>query len=129
MPLDKQQIARIAHETNRTYCTTLGDFSQPDWADAPNWQKQSALTGVEFHLHNLASGIEPSPSASHESWLAEKQRDGWKFGTVKNPTKKEHPCYLPYDQLPIEQRMKDYLFAAIVKAFWVAQQTESQVAA
>lgn len=45
-----EQIARIAHETNRVYCATLGDTSQPAWDDAPDWQRQSAIKGVEFHL-------------------------------------------------------------------------------
>jgi hypothetical protein len=84
--------------------------------DAPEWQRQSALNGVAFHLTALEKGDEPAPSASHESWLAEKEADGWKYGPVKNPETKEHPCFVPYDQLPVEQRRKDYIFGAIVKA-------------
>jgi hypothetical protein len=119
--MDHEQVARIAHETNRAYCATIGDNSQPDWETAPDWQKHSALKGVVFHVKNLAAGNEPSPSASHDSWLAEKTADGWKYGPVKNPETKEHPCFLPYDQLPVEQRLKDYLFSGIVKSFWEAE--------
>lgn len=126
--MNHEQVARIAHETNRIYCQTLGDFSQPEWIDAPSWQKQSAIIGVEFHHRNLKNGVEPSPSASHEAWLEEKTRDGWKYGKVKDPAKKEHPCFLPYNKLPVEQRMKDYLFSAVVRAFWNAEQQESKAA-
>jgi hypothetical protein len=35
---------------------------------------------------------------------------------VKNPDAKEHPCFVPYDELPAEQRTKDYLFQAVVRA-------------
>jgi len=119
--MNQEQVARIAHETNRAYCATIGDNSQPDWESAPDWQKQSALKGVAFHVENLHDGVEPSPSASHESWLAEKAVEGWKYGPVKNPETKEHPCFLPYDQLPLEQRLKDYLFSGIVKSFWEAE--------
>ena len=34
------QIAMVAHETNRAYCESIGDNSQPKWEDAPEWQKE-----------------------------------------------------------------------------------------
>jgi len=86
--------------------------SQPKWEDAPEWQRSSAEKGVEF---NLAHPDAP-PSASHDSWLAEKEATGWKFGPVKDPEKKEHPCLVPYAELSLEQRRKDALFKAIVAA-------------
>jgi hypothetical protein len=49
------------------------------------------------------------------SWLAEKTKTGWKYGPEKDPEKKEHPCFVPYDQLPAEQKMKDHIFLAIVQ--------------
>jgi hypothetical protein len=118
------QIAQIAHETNRAYCLTIGDTSQPSWAEAPEWQRTSAIKGVEFHLAAHAAGEPPSPSASHESWLAEKTAAGWKYGPLKDAEKKEHPCFVPYDELPVEQRMKDYLFASVVESFVCAGLTE-----
>ena len=111
-------IARVCHEANRAYCVSLGDNSQPDWPTAPDWQKISAIKGVEFHLVYLSNGIEPKPSASHDSWLAQKHSEGWKYGPVKDADKKEHPCFVPYEKLPVEQRIKDYIFAAIVEAIY-----------
>jgi hypothetical protein len=107
-----EQIARLAHEVNRAYCQSLGDDSQPAWENAPDWQRQSAINGVQFHLAHP----EASPAHSHEQWLAEKTATGWKYGPVKDPEKKEHPCFVPYDQLPAEQRAKDYLFRGVVRA-------------
>jgi hypothetical protein len=118
------QIARVCHETNRAYCQSIGDNSQPTWEEAPEWQRSSAIQGVEFHVAHLSAGQAPQPSASHDSWLAQKTKEGWKYGPVKDAEKKEHPCYVPYDQLPVEQRLKDYLFAAIVQSFWTASQVE-----
>lgn len=118
--LDASQIAliaRVAHETNRAYCTTHGDDSQPTWDDAPAWQRESAIKGVEFHLAAHARGETPPPSASHDSWLAEKRADGWTYGREKNPAQKTHPCMVPFDELPQYQRMKDYLFGHVVEAF------------
>ena len=48
--MDTETIARIAHEVNRVYCLTIGDKSQPRWEDAPQWQKESAINGVEYLL-------------------------------------------------------------------------------
>ncbi len=105
-----EAVAKICHEANRALCTALGDNSQPAWEDAPEWQQTSAKKGVEFHVMNAPA------SASHESWLKEKEATGWKYGPVKDPEKKEHPCFVPYDQLPPEQKFKDYLFRGIVHA-------------
>lgn len=115
-----EQIARIVYEANRTYCKTIGDNSFGEWEDAPDWQKETLYNGVRYHMIHHKAGTVPVSSKSHENWLAEKERTGWKYGPVKDPEKKEHPCFVPYDQLPPEQRLKDYLFGAIVKAFWEA---------
>lgn len=120
-----EQIARIAHETNRAYCQSIGDQSQPTWEDAPQWQRDSAVAGVKFHLDAHATGETPAPSASHDSWLEEKRAAGWTHGPVKDADLKQHPCFVPYHELPIEQRLKDYLFGAIVAAFAVAQSAET----
>lgn len=109
--LTNEQIAMVAHEANRAYCKALGDESQPCWDDAPKWQQDSAVNGVIFHaLHP-----EATPEDSHESWMREKFEDGWEYGEVKDPQKKQHPCMLPYGELPTEQRTKDYLFRAVVR--------------
>ena len=108
--MNVEQIAKVCHETNRAYCETIGDNSQPKWEDAPEWQRQSAINGVSYHLETPNA----KPEDSHNSWLKEKELDGWKFGLVKDPEKKEHPCYIPYEQLPEEQKKKDSLFIAIV---------------
>lgn len=106
------QIAQIVHEANRAYCQTLGDGSQVSWDEAPEWQRESAVSGVR----GIISGLITKPEQSHESWLAEKQRTGWKYGAVKNAETKEHPCFVPYAELPPEQQAKDAIFFAIVNA-------------
>lgn len=103
-------IAMMCHAINAAYCQSMGDDSQPTWDDAPDWQKQSAIANVEMHLANP----DATPEQSHESWYAQKEAEGWTYGEVKDAEKKEHPCFLPYDELPIEQKAKDYLFRATV---------------
>lgn len=104
-----EACARAAHEVNRAYCAAIGDASQVAWEDAPEWQKSSARNGVRGALAGN------TPEQSHESWLAEKAATGWKFGPVKNADTKEHPCFVPYAELPPSQRAKDALFIATVQ--------------
>jgi len=105
-------IAKVAHEANRAYCESLGDASQLPWEQAPDWQKQSAINGVKFHLPNPNS----QPSDSHESWLKEKVEAGWVYGETKDPDKKTHPCMVAFEKLPLEQQKKDHLFLGVVRS-------------
>ena len=118
--MNLQSIAMICHEANRAYCNSIGDASQVAWADAPEWQRDSAIAGVKFHLDSLANGEVASNSASHDSWMEQKLRDGWKYGPVKDAEKKEHPCIVPYSELPSEQQAKDALFASICDAMFLS---------
>lgn len=106
-----ETCAEAAHEANRVWCKAQGDTSQAPWSGAPDWQRKSALIGVAGVLQGN------TPRQSHESWLATKATDGWKYGPVKDPDKKEHPCFVPYDELPPEQKAKDTIFVATVQAF------------
>lgn len=105
-------IARICHSANRAYCDFLGDTSQKQWEFAPEWQQQSAISGVKFHIANPDAG----DSASHDNWMREKVGGGWTYGAVKDEVAKTHHCIVPFDQLPVEQQRKDALFRAIVHA-------------
>lgn len=42
----------------------------------------------------------------HEVWSANRRADGWSYGPGRNDEKKQHPCMVPYDELP--EREKDY---------------------
>ncbi|MCF8784132.1 RyR domain-containing protein [Rhodococcus ruber] len=104
-------IARICHEANRAVQIETGDPAvSPQWNDAPEWQRASAIEGVE----KAQAGA--TPEQLHESWCEFKRADGWVFGEVKDADAKTHPCLVPYSELPPEQRAKDALFQAIVHA-------------
>ena len=104
-------IAKVCHEVNRAYCDTVGDPSQKAWEKADDWQRTSAIEGVDFFVRTRATAEE-----LHENWCRDKIEAGWSYGPVKDAEKKEHPCLVPYNKLPMEQRVKDYLFRAVVKA-------------
>ena len=108
-----EQIAKTCHEVNKAYCESIGDMSQPKWSKAPKWQKDSAMDGVKFHLKNPKS----KPCDSHNNWLAQKKKEGWVYGKVKDVVRKTHHCMVPYEKLPKSQQTKDALFIAVVRSF------------
>jgi len=115
MTVSKQKINAVAkkcHEANKAYCESIGDDSQPSWKDAPDWQKESAKAGVQFHIDNPNA----DDSASHDSWLAQKKADGWVYGETKDEDAKTHPCIVPFEELPEEQQFKDALFIETFRA-------------
>jgi hypothetical protein len=105
-----EQIAQVAHEINRAYCIAMGDNSQAEWSESPQWQKDSAILGVQFHKDNPSAGAD----ASHKSWMMQKVKDNWRYGPLKDADKKEHPCLVDFEDLPKEQQAKDYLFRQVV---------------
>ena len=107
-----EQIAIMTHQANKTWCELNNDFSQKNWNEAEQWQRDSAIKGVQFRLDNPKAGHD----AQHNSWMQEKINDGWIYGETKDAETKTHPCIVPFEQLPEFQKTKDALFCAIVDA-------------
>lgn len=112
--IDLEKAARICHEVNKVYCESIGDFTQVHWSKAPQWQKDSAISGVKYLFEN----IDATSEDIHNNWMREKEEDGWRYGIVKDAEAKTHPCMIPYNFLPAEQRMKDTLFISVVRSFY-----------
>jgi hypothetical protein len=105
-------IAAICHQANKIWCQINGDYSQGQWSEAEQWQRDSAMNGVKFRLEN-PNALE---SAQHDAWMEEKIAQGWVYGEVKDAEKKTHPCLVPFEELPLFQQKKNKLFSAIVDA-------------
>ena len=105
-----EACARAGHEVNRVFCMAAGDVTHPPWEECPEWHKQSNRMQARYVLHNKY------PAEAHEAWRAEKEAAGWIHGPVRDPVKKQHPALMPYTDLPVEQKAKNHLFAATVKA-------------
>ena len=44
---------------------------------------------------------------THEVWSENRLRDGWVYGEERNDELKQHPCLIPYDELPESEREYD----------------------
>lgn len=50
--------------------------------------------------------VEKMAKNVHEVWAASRIEQGWTWGEERNDQRKTHPCLVPYEQLPEEE--KDY---------------------
>lgn len=103
-------IARVCHEANRALQITLDEEPSNPWLDTDEDMRQSVIIGVQHALEGATA------EQLHESWCETKLKQGWSYGGVKDAEAKTHPCLVPYGELPAEQRIKDDLFKAVVRA-------------
>lgn len=47
----------------------------------------------------------------HDTWAAQRMKDGWVYGKVRDDSLRQHPCLIPYDQLSEEEKEYDRLTA------------------
>lgn len=110
-----EEIAQVCHEATRGLQAVLNDPAPAaPWFSAPEWQKQSCIEGVRKAM------LGTTPRALHEAWLDHYRAMGWVYGPRKDEEARTHPCLVPYDELPAEQRTKNELFMAIVIALTLA---------
>ena len=44
---------------------------------------------------------------THEVWSKTRMDDGWTYGPERNDAKKQHPCLIPYGELPEAEKEYD----------------------
>ena len=113
--MDTIDIAQVCHEANRQVQMIQNASAIPvsePWTYLDAETVKSAIEGVA----NIQDGTVLTPEDSHAQWSKFKTDHGWIYGPVKDHDKKQHPCLVPYANLPEEQQVKDHLFFAIVRA-------------
>lgn len=43
----------------------------------------------------------------HEVWAAGRIKEGWSYGTQRDEATRKHPCLVPYDELPEDEKEYD----------------------
>ena len=51
--------------------------------------------------------VEQMAKNVHEVWSETRMKQGWKYGIQRNDELKTHPCLVPYEELPEEERDYD----------------------
>ena len=56
---------------------------------------------------SLESLVESLAENVHDTWARGRIDDGWTYGSVRDETKKHHPCLVPYGELPESEKEYD----------------------
>lgn len=51
--------------------------------------------------------IEVMAKNVHDVWAETRIKDGWRYGETRNDERLEHPCLIPYEELPDSEREYD----------------------
>ena len=126
-------VARAIHEEYLALQKKAGEtpemnISMRPWDELPRRLKESNLRQVEdiwraFHTINCSialstnsreplfafteSEVEFLSKREHEQWMAERLKNGWVYGRIRDDQQKIHNCIIPWDQLPGVEREKD----------------------
>lgn len=111
--MDIEMAARAAHEVNRAYAYYVcGDNSHLPWKDVP----EAIREGVRAGARAIADAPTLTAAEIHGKWMARKLDEGWVYGETKSYERRTHPCLLPYNLLPLFERVKDEIFCLVVRA-------------
>ena len=55
----------------------------------------------------LLDFIELIANHVHEIWASTRIAEGWKYGAIRDDERKEHPCLVPYSELPESEKEYD----------------------
>lgn len=112
MAYSTETIAEFVHEALSDWARLRGLPEYPSWSEAEEWMRASTIESVE---HALAHPDAP-PGAQHVQWMEQKIRDGFRWGENKDAEAKTHPMLVPFADLPEDERAKDAIVIALVKA-------------
>ena len=62
--------------------------------------------GIELP-EELKMLVEQMSKNVHEVWAETRIKQGWTYGPQRSDEKKTHPCLIPYEDLPEEEREYD----------------------
>jgi hypothetical protein len=112
--IDIKQVAQVIHEANKAFGESIGESHHVSWEKTPESQKKISIGVVKNFIENK---YKMTPEEVHKNWLEDKIKQGWKWGPGFNPITRLNPNLVPYDQLNLNEKMKDYLVRNIIAAF------------
>ena len=85
-------------------------------------------TNVELS-EGLLELVELLAENTHDNWAAGRIAEGWTYGPVRNDELKQHPCLIPYNELPDSEKEYDRVTSmetlkAILKLGWRMEKSE-----
>lgn len=63
-------------------------------------------TGIELP-EEMTALVEKMAKNVHEVWAESRIKEGWTYGPSRDDKKKTHPCLVPYEDLPENEKTYD----------------------
>lgn len=60
-----------------------------------------------FLSEDIEKLMEALAKNTHEVWAKGRMDEGWTYGSVRNDELKQHPCLVPYEELPESEKNYD----------------------
>jgi tetratricopeptide (TPR) repeat protein len=80
---------------------------EPSGVPPGEWKPEPLTTaGVELPLE-LHAVAEELARHNHDAWAHERLDEGWRYGPARDDGRKQHPCLVPYEQLPESEKAVD----------------------
>ncbi len=111
MKFSAEQIAEIIHSVSSLIPRPDGS-SVGSWADLPEKFKINATNAVIEIMNSHSKTAEEL----HNLWMQPLLDDGWVVGNY-NRDLKQHPCLVPFDQLPESEVLKDEIWFHMTECF------------
>ncbi len=73
----------------------------------PGYEPKPIDTSTVTLSKDVLELIELLSKNAHEIWARQRLADGWKHGPRRNDAGKEHPCLVPYEDLPESEKQYD----------------------
>ncbi len=73
----------------------------------PTYTPQIADTSKVVLPEQLMLLAEQMAENVHEIWAATRIEQGWTYGPERNDALKQHPCLVPYSELPESEKVYD----------------------
>lgn len=72
-----------------------------------NYNPQPVDTSTVVLSSDLMELAERMAENVHDVWAKTRIEQGWTYGPERDDANKKHPCLVPYDQLPEEEKVYD----------------------
>lgn len=111
MEISPETLAAMIHGVTSRIARPDGTVPK-SWEGISQDSRDMAVRAVE----SIMAGDPLTAEAGHELWMRLKIEAGWTCGPFcfENRT---HPCIMPFDDLPISEKLKDQTWAALTELF------------
>jgi hypothetical protein len=120
--ISARELAKIIHGATSTL-PRIDGTKAPEWDLLSSESQRLAEIAVKEIFENCAKyfGRPSSAKDYHDLWMNLKLNEGWKHGTSFSLVDKTHPSLIPFEDLPLSEKIKDEVWFSLtvtLRKYW-----------